>query len=405
MGLIDDLRANDKKGLFKSTDAFVNYPTGFLPLDYANGFVLDVYNEKTKKIEKRPIIGLMGGKFTYILGWSGTGKSTLAAQIAANILRPFKDGILNYVDAEHTAIKQRLLDLSGFRQDDDRLILNTENTSIEAVMRIMTELCEKKEAGGNNYKYDIPYFTKNGKAVKAYIPTFIIIDSLYAFCSEKFFDESDVLDKGTGAMREARQVAEFLDKSLPLMDKYNINVLLLNHLKPKGKLDPYASPAPQLIMLKPDETVPKGYAPFYLAQNALRLNAIKSNFYTKESEGFSGMKVTCQIAKTKTTFIGATLDLSFNERFGFDPVYTLYEFASNSGIIQGRNPYLYFVGFDSIKFNRKDFRKRYIDDTEFRAMTNEAIKPLLNSLLGSKLVDEDDKTNENKYVDIAQLSA
>ena len=36
--LFDDLRANDTKGLFVSNDNFVNYSTGLLPLDYANGF-------------------------------------------------------------------------------------------------------------------------------------------------------------------------------------------------------------------------------------------------------------------------------------------------------------------------------------------------------------------------------
>ena len=46
MGLIDSLRKADKKGLFKSADSFAAYSTGFLPLDYANGFMYNHPNEK-----------------------------------------------------------------------------------------------------------------------------------------------------------------------------------------------------------------------------------------------------------------------------------------------------------------------------------------------------------------------
>ena len=45
MGLIDSLRKADKKGLFKSADSFASYSTGFLPLDYANGFIYNHLND------------------------------------------------------------------------------------------------------------------------------------------------------------------------------------------------------------------------------------------------------------------------------------------------------------------------------------------------------------------------
>jgi len=403
MSFIESLKANDKAGLFNSTDFFVNYSTGFLPLDYANGFMLEQADE-TGNIQQIPIIGIMGGKFTIIIGWTGSGKTTLASQIAGNIVRPFEESIIQYIDSEHTALKPRLLQLTGFRQDDSRLILNTEHTSIEDVMNIVDMICEQREAGGNIYKYEIPYFKDvKGKPMKAYIPTVLVIDSLYTFCSKKFFDASDELDKGTGAMREARQVSEFFNKLLPLMERYSINVFCTNHIKPKGQLDRFATPAPQLMMLKPDETVPKGFAPMYLAQNCFRLNSIKSNIYTVEDHGFSGVKTTCQIAKTKTTFVGASVDLTFNESFGYDPIYTLLEFANSKGLLMGRNPYIYFRGVETMKFNRKDFRHRMINDTEFRAMVFEELKPALLSMLGAKDFSDEKPLGDNRYVDISQL--
>ena len=74
MSLISELRANDKKGLFTSNDTFVNYSTGILPLDYANGFWLDV-RTPDGEIQAQPITGIIGGTFVSVIGSTGSGKA------------------------------------------------------------------------------------------------------------------------------------------------------------------------------------------------------------------------------------------------------------------------------------------------------------------------------------------
>lgn len=58
MSLIEEIDAGDKRGIFTSNDTFVNYSTGILPLDYANGFWLNVCDKDGPR--QVPITGIMG---------------------------------------------------------------------------------------------------------------------------------------------------------------------------------------------------------------------------------------------------------------------------------------------------------------------------------------------------------
>ena len=113
--------------------------------------------------------------------------------------------------------------------------------------------------------------------------------------------------------------------------------------------------------------------------------------YTKEDNGFEGIKCTIQLAKSKTNFIGATVDAALLGDYGFDPIYSLYEYCNSIGLVQGRNPYLYVQGLETMKFNRKDFRDKFKGEEIFRHSVLKTIKPHLESLLGSKSVTESDR--------------
>jgi hypothetical protein len=326
----------------------------------------------------------------------------LADQIAFNIIRPFEDGTLNHIDAEHTALKNRMYEITGAECGDRRLILNKENVAIEDVLDMIDMICEAKERAGDEMKYTIPiskYFNANGRPVKAYIPSVFIIDSLYAFNSRERKDSE--LEGQMSSNREVREVSQFYSKCLNRMEKYNITIIAINHIKSKVEVNQYAVTPPQLMLLKPGESLPRGQAPIYLAQNVFRCNATKGNMYTREEDGFDGMKVTLQVTKTKTSFIGSTISVCFNKKIGFDPVYTMFEYAVDNGLIEGRNPYLYVKGLDTFKFNRKDFRHKFINDAPFRNEFLEITRPYLESLLGTKEIT---KGEELKYASIQSLT-
>ena len=398
MGLIESLQSGDKKGLFKSNDDFVNYSTGLLPLDYANGFWMTQVDKDTGEIIRTPIPGVLGGKLILLFGTTGSGKTTLATQIAYRIIKPFQDGIFMLVDCEQTALKERICSITNNDQDDPRIILNVDNTSIEDVLEIINNICDAKEAGGKEFMYEIKSRTYHQKSVWAYVPTVIVIDSLRQFNPKN----KDVVTLGNNMdnAREAQSIARFLDNVINRINKYNITIIYTNHIQPKIEANPYAAP-PRGLMLSPQtETLPRGTRPLFLAHTAIRANSIKSNMYTKEDVGFDGFVVNLMLAKSKTNFIGATLNVAFNGAKGFDPIYTMFEFAKQCGIVMGKNPNLYIQGMDDMKFSRKNFAKKMMDNPEFNKRFMQTMQPDLEALLGAKEVTEDDKV---QYGDFATL--
>lgn len=401
MSLASVLDSNDKKGLFASNDNFVHYGTGILPLDYANGFWLKVPQPDGTVVQKA-ITGIRGGSFVSVIGTTGTGKSTFGDQLGYNIISPFADGMLFHIDAELTNYKHRMLKIMGITGDDDRIRLKKEQIYIEDVMDMMNQICEVKKSNGDLFKYEVKGLSMNGKSFKAYVPTVFIIDSLPSFYSRDM--KVDDLGTNMDGARAAKDIQRFFVNNMAKMEIYNITVIMINHIRPKIKVDMFNDAPAGLMMLRPNESLIRGYAAQFFSQNYFRINSLKSNIYTKEDNGFNGFKSTFQIAKSKTAFVGSTVDVAFNGEIGFDPIYSLYEFASSVGLIQGRNPWLYVAGMEEYKFNRKDFRRKFIGESDFQAGFLETILPYLEAMIGSKEVSDEDVVRYGEFSRQADIS-
>lgn len=414
MLFLDELRKNDKKGLFKSSEVFTHYSTGFLPIDYLNAFKVDYFDEDGVG-HKDLVPGVIGGRFITIVGYSGTGKTTLADQIGWSIVndydrhdpeaeRAFREGaLLFHYDIEQTALRSRISNITGTSPTEGRIIIQRETVAIEDVMEAIDKICKTKEANGDTFKYSIPgkWFGSN-KPVKVYVPTVIILDSLPTFASRE--DKTEELEGQMSTNREVGQISQFYKKCILKMMKYNITVIAINHIKTKLKINMYEPDKPQLMLLKDGESLPRGQAPIYLASSLFRLNATgaKANQYTIEKEGFNGFKAFLQVTKTKTAYIGGMTPLCFNEKIGYDPIYTLFEFAYDRGLIGGQGQYLYFQGAEAYKFSRKNFREKFINDQMFGLAVMNALRPCFESLTTLHSMEDEQKDN-TEYVDIRKL--
>ena len=69
-------------------------------------------------------------------------------------------------------------------------------------------------------------------------------------------------------------------------------------------------------------------------------------------------------------------------------------------LIQGRNPNLYLEGMEDMKFSRKKFRNKMIEDKEFNRRFMSIIKPYLEAMIGTKESTEDERV---KYGDLITL--
>ena len=391
MGFLEELKANDKKGLFRSDDNTVSFPTGFHALDYANGYYQTVkINGEYKHIRR---LGIPPG-FTTIIGSSGVGKSTFCLGAGWNIVKRFSNGQFIYVDCEKTMTKQRIIEVTGASPEDPRITLMKERTAIEDVLELLDEICERKEANKSEIQIEIKDQSLDGKPYKIYPPTVVVIDSLPSFNGRDYDDTS--LGSNVDGMRGAKDVSRFFTNCLDNATKYNIVFLVVNHIRPKAEMNPYAQPPKGLMMLGQAEQLPRGAVAQYYSTTYFRINSKRSDAYTIEDNGFTGFKCIIQLAKTKSNVVGTSFPVAFTGD-GFDPYYSIYEFANSIGLIKGRNPYLYFEGLEDLKFNRKDFVPRMKFEEGFGPRVMAVMRPYFDMLLGDKPKLNLDDNDESKH--------
>ena len=391
MGFLEELKANDKKGLFRSDDNTVSFPTGFHALDYANGYYQTVKISGEYKHIRR--LGIPPG-FTTIIGSSGVGKSTFCLGAGWNIVKRFSNGQFIYVDCEKTMTKQRIIEVTGASPEDPRITLMKERTAIEDVLELLDEICERKEANKNEIQIEIKDQSLDGKPYKIYPPTVVVIDSLPSFNGRDYDDTS--LGSNVDGMRGAKDVSRFFTNCLDNATKYNIVFLVVNHIRPKAEMNPYAQPPKGLMMLGQAEQLPRGAVAQYYSTTYFRINSKRSDAYTMEDNGFTGFKCIIQLAKTKSNVVGTSFPVAFTGD-GFDPYYSIYEFANSIGLIKGRNPYLYFEGLEELKFNRKDFVPRMKFEEGFGPRVMAVMRPYFDMLLGDKPKLNLDDNDESKH--------
>ena len=391
MGFLEELKANDKKGLFRSDDNTVSFPTGFHALDYANGYYQTVkINGEYKHIRR---LGIPPG-FTTIIGSSGVGKSTFCLGAGWNIVKRFSNGQFIYVDCEKTMTKQRIIEVTGASPEDPRITLMKERTAIEDVLELLDEICERKEANKGEIQIEIKDQSLDGKPYKIYPPTVVVIDSLPSFNGRDYDDTS--LGSNVDGMRGAKDVSRFFTNCLDNATKYNIVFLVVNHIRPKAEMNPYAQPPKGLMILGQAEQLPRGAVAQYYSTTYFRINSKRSDAYTMEDNGFTGFKCIIQLAKTKSNVVGTSFPVAFTGD-GFDPYYSIYEFANSIGLIKGRNPYLYFEGLEELKFNRKDFVPRMKFEEGFGPRVMAVMRPYFDMLLGDKPKLNLDDNDESKH--------
>lgn len=382
MGLMDDIASRDKSGLLSSDDNTVSYPTGFLALDYANGYESIIRQYETGNLLIRKNLGIPKGTIVSVIGNPGTGKSTLAFQVAWNIVAPFPGGGVFYVDCEKTMNKERVDRILGIDFTENRMKLLKGAVSIEEVLHLFRHICAVKKEKGKEYMYLVPDGSYDGQPYYEYVPTVMIIDSLPSFNSKEY--EIETLGTNVDQMRAAKDITRFFTNFIDDAWKYNIILMTINHVRKASQLNQFETAAPGLLMLNPkQETLPRGSAAQYFSSTYFRLTTTsgKANMYTEEDNGFAGAKVTCMMAKSKTNNIGRTFPLSLNWSRGFDPYYSMFEFAQSLDIVCGRNPHLYLPGMEDMKFSRREFANLMYTNEEFRMRVTATLLPFYDNLL------------------------
>ena len=107
----------------------VAYSTGFLPIDFLNGGILEINDRMYYEV------GVVDGTINAVISRSGSGKSTICTQWAANIIKPFKSACAFIDNAESGLPLNRAIQLSGLTAEEfnKRFILRDAGITTESV--------------------------------------------------------------------------------------------------------------------------------------------------------------------------------------------------------------------------------------------------------------------------------
>lgn len=390
--LLKQLQSSDKKGLFNKTQTAITYGTGFAPFDFRNGYMVEVHDDDDNLVKSYPSTGIVGGSFNTVIGKSGVAKTTWVVQAAANIVKPYAAGFVQHFDLEQALTYTRIRNITGFSQMQmrDKYILKQEKVTIEDMFEAIQKIAQAKEEFREDFSYDTGLLNEFNEPIRALAPTVIVLDSIPTISSK---DASSEMEGGTYANRVAKAIAQFYKRLTPVIKEANIIIFAINHINTKIEINPMMKTQPQVLYLKMDESLPGGNAPIYYAHNLIKF--VSAGKYTEEKHGFDGFKVRAELIKSRTNKAGQFCHMAYNQSYGFDPAYTMYEFLHENGMIDGRNPYQFVSGFKDDKFSSKKFREHFIDSEPLRFAVMDKSLPILMSQLSAT-----DKSKQVTHADI-----
>lgn len=377
--------AKTKDPRMEEAVADVMYPTGFLPFDFLNGYKIHVKSDTQDFWYSS--VGIVDGSSTMILGRSGSGKTTIALQMAANIIRPFPEATIFYDDIEGGSNDTRRELLTHFTPEEcqQRIIYRNTAVSAENFYKRIASIYEIKMNNRADFEYDTGKLDSQGNKIYKLIPTVYILDSLALLTPEKLTEEEELSGQMSTTATAKTNTAVF-KRIIPKLKAANIILFTINHINDKIEINAFTHSKAQISFLKQGETLPGGKAALYLANNMIRVD---DGAKLKETDGLgiNGKIVDFEIIKSRTNAAGRSVPMVFDFTNGFDDILSLFMFLKSTGaIITGATCYL--RGHEDMKFRQRDFKNKLFNDPEFAKVFNEVARAELETLLGNPEVEE-----------------
>ncbi len=377
--------AKTKDPRMEEAVADVMYPTGFLPFDFLNGYKIHVKSDTQDFWYSS--VGIVDGSSIMILGRSGSGKTTIALQMAANIIRPFPEATIFYDDIEGGSNDTRRELLTHFTPEEcqQRIIYRNTAVSAENFYKRIASIYEIKMNNRADFEYDTGKLDSQGNKIYKLIPTVYILDSLALLTPEKLTEEEELSGQMSTTATAKTNTAVF-KRIIPKLKAANIILFTINHINDKIEINAFTHSKAQISFLKQGETLPGGKAALYLANNMIRVD---DGAKLKETDGLgiNGKIVDFEIIKSRTNAAGRSVPMVFDFTNGFDDILSLFMFLKSTGaIITGATCYL--RGHEDMKFRQRDFKNKLFNDPEFAKAFNEVARAELETLLGNPEVEE-----------------
>lgn len=378
--------------------ADVMYSTGFLPLDYLNGYKVHVKKPNGEEFWYNAV-GQVDGSSTMLISRPGAGKTTIALQMAANIIRRFPNAVMFYDDIEGGSNIARREILTQFSPEEmeQRIIYRNTAVSAENFYERIAMIYDEKLSHKDEYEYNTGLLDSRGNEIYKLVPTVYILDSLAMLTPEKLTEEEELSGQMSVTATAKTNTAVF-KRIVPKLKAANIILFTINHINDKIEINAFTHTKSQVGYLKQNETLPGGKAALYLANNMIRVD---DGQVLKESDGLgvSGKIVDFAYIKSRTNASGRSVPMVFTYDKGFDDILSLFVFLKSNGAIEQKGVYCNLRGYPDMKFTQKGFKEKLFSDEEFASKFSEVARTELETLL-AKPVKETEIINNKAHQNI-----
>ena len=369
----------------------VQYPTGFLNIDFMNGQRINVEDLENGRFFQYDSVGIVDGSINCFIGRSGCGKSTIIKQMAANIIRPFPNGMIieDSIEGGITSRREEILTKFTPSQINERMVRRNAGVTAESFYKRIRAIYDLKTSDPDMYRYDTGLFDSRGNRIFKFQPTVYILDSLAMLMPKKVTEEEE-LSGQMSATAAAKTIAAIFRRIVPLIKAANVIVMIVNHITEKVEINAFTHTKSQNIYLKQNETCPGGVTPFYTYNNVFRLDDGDAKFVTDTLNLNGGSVVDVSLVKSRTNKAGRTVPMVFDQDNGFDPEFSMLLTLKKAGVINGSGAFLYLGDHSDKKFSQKNFKKLIYTDPEFRNIYyQESLKYLKTMLADHQEINDE----------------
>jgi len=355
----------------------VSLPTGLDIIDLSNG----AKDPQTGDLH----IGMREGHFICFVGDTGTGKSTLAQQMAYGIVQPFQNGLVNVLDLERAYQKPRMKNL--YAKGDPELLKRFEeqvgnplniDVYLDDIRQMLADTAKFKE----EHKADLmeTFTDVNGKTVEVMAPTIFLIDSVAAMVSRDRAGtvESGVNDNNMSHSQQAIENSQFVTKIMNIMFKYNIYVFFCGHITTKVNTNAMDKRPSAFPWLAPEENLKGGKAVWYFADYMVRIHKGTMLHDPEKDYGIHGFINKIQVLKSRGNDSGISYPLVFELSRGYDNLLSNVQFLiEQKKIATGTRSYL--ESMPDIKFTKKTVREVCAQHPELEQAIAEEVYKIFES--------------------------
>ena len=378
----------------------VQYPTGFMQLDYGCGSYMTAKDNEDNPIYMYHNIGISRGSVNVIISKSQGGKTTLAIKMAAAIIEPYlnrflyqrmlkgekytypeMDGmpIIQILDTEKTLPTDYVKKIAAFtnKMMQRHVIINPITTDTDVIKCLDNHVRYKVT---HMKKVMMPMRDMYGNPIMEYPPTVLIIDSTSQLLLEDCDDPNSVKKSAKGIVeiyadavqntsgaRRAKIISALYSQLVNYADKYNIIIFSINHIN--KTLPVNGIPVKQYRGLRAGETIGGGEKAIFLASSILRLDVIKNVSATSTTSVNLGDDIKGHIAaaswiKSKSNAKSNVCQLVYTNENGYDPLLSNLYMAKEDKVLGESGRFLYIPGYEDLKFTMKTYSEVFAANPE-----------------------------------------